>query len=52
MRTREQKETEVASLQKKLSTASSVMLVDYRGLTVADANDLRGRLRGLGDGSV
>ena len=52
MRTREQKETEVASLQKKLSTASSVMLVDYRGLTVADANDLRARLRGLGDGSV
>ncbi len=52
MRTREQKETEVASLQKKLSTASTVMVVDYRGLTVADANDLRARLRKLGDGSV
>ena len=52
MRTREQKENEVASLQKKLTSASSVMLVDYRGLTVADANDLRARLRQLGDGSV
>ncbi len=52
MRTREQKEAEVASLQKKLSTANSVILVDYRGLTVADANDLRTRLRGLGDGGV
>ena len=52
MRTREQKENEVASLQKKLSSANSVLLVDYRGLTVADANALRTRLRQLGDGSV
>ena len=52
MRTREEKEAEVASLEKKLNAASSVVLVDYRGLTVADANDLRGRLRQLGDGSV
>jgi large subunit ribosomal protein L10 len=52
MRTREQKTEEVKLLRKKLGDASSVVLVDYRGLTVADANDLRGRLRGVGDGNI
>jgi large subunit ribosomal protein L10 len=52
MRTRQQKESEVASLRERLSTAESVMIVDYRGLTVADANDLRGRLRKAGEGKI
>jgi large subunit ribosomal protein L10 len=52
MRTREQKTEEVDSLRKKLGDANSVVLVDYRGLTVADANDLRGRLRVAGEGRI
>lgn len=52
MRTKEQKQEEVASLQKKLKAANSVLVIDYRGLTVSDANDLRGRLRKIGEGSI
>ena len=52
MRTREEKQAEVASLKKKMSSASSVMVLDYRGLTVSDANELRTRLRDLGEGAV
>jgi len=52
MRTRQQKTEEVELLRKKLGDASSVVLVDYRGLTVADANDLRNRLRAVGDGNI
>ena len=51
MRTKEQKQEEVASLQKKLKAANSVLVIDYRGLTVSDANDLRGRLRKIGERS-
>jgi large subunit ribosomal protein L10 len=52
MRTREQKEAEVASLQNKIRAANTVLVVDYRGLTVADANDLRTRLRKLGEENI
>jgi large subunit ribosomal protein L10 len=52
MRTRQQKEAEVANLKDVLGRASALLLVDYRGLTVANANDLRGRLRQVGEGVV
>ena len=52
MRTRQQKEAEVANLKEVLGRASALLLVDYRGLTVENANDLRGRLRGVGEGVV
>jgi len=50
MLTRQQKEAEVASLKDLLGRANGLLLVDYRGLSVAAANDLRGRLRQLGEG--
>lgn len=50
MRTRAEKEAMVSSLREKLQAANSILIVDYRGLTVSDANDLRGRLRAAGDG--
>jgi len=49
MRTREQKVQEVEVLRGKLNAANSVIAVDYRGLTVAEATDLRVRLRKAGD---
>ncbi len=52
MLTRQQKEAEVASLKKVVEGANALLLVNYRGLTVADANELRGRLRQVGEGSV
>ncbi len=52
MRTREQKQSEVDALREKITSANSVVLADYRGLTVSDANDLRGRLRKAGDGGI
>ncbi|MFQ5503260.1 MAG: 50S ribosomal protein L10 [Planctomycetota bacterium] len=52
MRTREYKIREVEELHRKLSGANSVVLVDYRGLTVADANELRSRLRAVGEGQI
>ena len=52
MLTRQQKEDQLAALSSLLEGASTLVLVDYRGLTVPDANDLRGRLRNTGDGSV
>lgn len=52
MRTKTQKQEEVKLLRKKLSDASSVIAVDYRGLTVADSNALRANLREAGGGKI
>jgi len=45
MLSRQQKEEQVSTLRAKLSGANTLVAIDYRGLTVGDANDLRGRLR-------
>ena len=52
MLTRKQKEDAVVVLRAKLQKANAVLAVDYRGLTVAQANDLRTRIRGAGDGQI
>jgi large subunit ribosomal protein L10 len=52
MRTRVDKEAEVSELRERVSRANTLILADYRGLTVADANDLRGRLRAVGEGNI
>ena len=41
MLTRKQKEDAVVVLRDKLQRANAVLVVDYRGLTVAEASDLR-----------
>lgn len=43
---REQKVEQVELLTEKLSKAKVAVLTDYRGLTVSQIQDLRGRLRG------
>jgi len=43
---KEQKAEQVELLTEKLKTAKVAVLTDYRGLTVAQIQDLRGRLRG------
>jgi large subunit ribosomal protein L10 len=43
--TREQKETQVADLQKKMKAASSVIFAHYIGLTVANITKLRSELK-------
>lgn len=40
-----QKEADVAELSKKISDSSSVVVVEYRGLSVADVTELRRALR-------
>ena len=50
MQTRKEKEAEVDGLRDQISRASSVLLADYRGLSVVQANDLRARLRKDGEG--
>lgn len=40
-----QKEADVAELSKKISDSSSVVVVEYRGLTVAEVTELRRALR-------
>ena len=52
MLTRQQKEAQVADLKDVLGRANALLLVDYRGLSVPDANDLRARLRQVGEGAV
>ncbi len=49
MRTREQKAGEVEMLRERIERANSIVLADYRGLSVSDANALRAKLRGAGD---
>jgi large subunit ribosomal protein L10 len=48
--TREQKEHQVAELTEKFGRATCVYLADYRGIDVKAANQLRGRIRGEGQG--
>jgi large subunit ribosomal protein L10 len=50
--TRQQKEETVAILRDKLVKANVIVAVDYRGLTVAQASDLRSRLRSVADGQI
>lgn len=50
MQTRKQKETEVEGLRERITRASSIVLADYRGLSVIQANDLRARLLKDGEG--
>lgn len=45
---RPEKEAAVAELQEKFASAKSVVVVDYRGLTVAQATKLRKQLREQG----
>jgi large subunit ribosomal protein L10 len=52
MRTRVEKEAEVTELRERAARANALILADYRGLTVSDANDLRGRLRAIGEGNI
>jgi large subunit ribosomal protein L10 len=52
MRTREQKQTEIEALRDCIARAQSVLVADYRGLTVDEANDLRTKLRQVGEGQV
>ena len=44
----ESKKTIVAGLQDKFNRAKTVVLVDYRGLTVAEDTELRNQLRKAG----
>jgi len=44
--TREQKTDAVSELNEKFSRATSVFVADYRGLSVEEVRELRGRLRG------
>jgi large subunit ribosomal protein L10 len=43
-----QKEADVTALTDKMKDASSIVLVEYRGLTVAESNELRRALRAEG----
>ena len=49
MRTKEQKAGEVEMLRERIERANTIVLADYRGLSVADANALRAKLRSAGD---
>jgi large subunit ribosomal protein L10 len=48
--TRTQKEEQIVELNEKFSRAKSVYVADYRGLSVAAADDLRQRIRKEGAG--
>jgi large subunit ribosomal protein L10 len=48
--TRTQKEEQIVELNEKFSRATSVYVADYRGLSVAAADDLRQRIRKEGAG--
>ena len=45
MQTREQKEQAVSELSEKFGRATSVFVADYKGLSVGDVEELRGKLR-------
>ena len=49
MRSKQQKADEVDVLRERFARANTVVLADYRGLSVSDANDLRARLRTAGE---
>jgi large subunit ribosomal protein L10 len=42
---RQEKQDEIALLHEKIVRANALVAVDYRGITVAETNDLRGKLR-------
>ena len=48
MLTRQQKQEQVDVLKEKVARASSLVAVDFRGMTVDDANALRSKLRQAG----
>jgi large subunit ribosomal protein L10 len=48
MRTKQEKIDDLEQLRERLSRATSVVVADYRGLTVQQANDLRAKLRAVG----
>jgi len=48
IRARAEKDEEVDTLAEKLTEAEIAVLTEYRGLSVSDLQDLRGRLRPLG----
>jgi large subunit ribosomal protein L10 len=48
MLTRQQKSVQVEALKAKVANASSLVAVDYRGMTVDNANALRAKLRAAG----
>ena len=50
MLTRTQKEESVAELRDKFARAKSVIVADYRGLSVGQVDSLRSKLRAAGDG--
>ena len=50
MLTRAQKEEQVADLKEKFGRASCVYVADYCGLDVEAANDLRRKIRSVGEG--
>jgi large subunit ribosomal protein L10 len=52
MLTRQQKKEQVEVLRSKLGKASSLVAVDYRGMTVEHANDLRHKLRAAGGKAI
>jgi large subunit ribosomal protein L10 len=52
MRTRGQKEAEVTLLREKITRAKSLVIADYRGLSVTEANKLRSKLRTGGEGRI
>ena len=44
----EQKKLVVAQIREKLEKAQSVVIIDYRGLTVAEVTELRNEFRKAG----
>lgn len=48
MLTRAQKKTEVEELRDRFTRATSVFVAEYRGLTVANVDDLRAKMRAAG----
>ena len=52
MLTRQQKEEQVEVLRGKLAKASSLVALDYRGMTVSEANTLRQKLRAAGGNNI
>jgi large subunit ribosomal protein L10 len=45
---RKEKETKVAELTEKVKSSSGLLVADYRGLSVAEARELRSELRAVG----
>ncbi len=51
MLTRAQKEQQVATMREKFARATSIIVADYRGLSVKQATALRSELRSTGEGN-